>query len=70
MYTKLKSTKTFAYMDSYFIKLADGTQTDTVRTILTDDSYSPSDYSAIIDETNDRAVATGVTMVHNSKSAC
>ena len=46
----------------------DGDVTETVRTILTDDSYSLSDYKAIIDGSIEKA--TGVEMVHASNTLC
>ena len=63
----LISPETFAYMDQTFMA-EDGTQGETTRTILTDNSFSPSAYSAIIPDGS--KYSDGVTITHDSKTAC
>ena len=68
-YTLLTSSDTFAYMDQWWVP-TDSSETDyeTTQTILTDDSYSPSDYYAIIKDGADRA--SGISVEHTSNTQC
>ena len=54
-------------MDQTFLA-NDGTSSETVRTILTSDNYSPSAYDALIED--GEKISDGITTTHDSDSAC